>query len=224
MNLKSIINLGIKKAIDRDTALILEQNETSMFIQDTVGGVYMMSDVDLETGKRWLMAHEADGYPLSTFVNEELMLFAKERYGLNHMFQCYQAAYQKKELPDITIPIELVPVRIDELSNIMSDYSLISDEEMSEIIKRNNVFWGIVNKQRVGFIGEHLEGSMGILYVYPEFREKGYGSGLEKLMIRKTMKDGNIPYCQVEINNTKSLNLQTKLGLELADEYIYWLF
>ena len=76
----------------------------------------------------------------------------------------------------------------------------------------------------VGFIGEHLEGSMGILYVFPAYRHKGYGAALQKQMIASTMDRGFVPFGQVEKSNLASLRLQEKLGMTRSDNLIVWMW
>ena len=73
-------------------------------------------------------------------------------------------------------------------------------------------------------IGEHLEGSMGLLYVFPEFRRKGYAVALEKSMIVKTLSEGYIPFGQVEKNNRASVLLQKKIGMTISDRLICWMW
>ena len=75
-----------------------------------------------------------------------------------------------------------------------------------------------------GFIGIHEEGSIGMLEVLPAYRRRGLGYALEAGAIRRALKEGAIPYCQVIEGNTASMELQKKLGLEFSDGFVYWLF
>ena len=75
-----------------------------------------------------------------------------------------------------------------------------------------------------GFIGIHEEGSIGMLEVLPAYRRRGLGYALEAGAIRRALKEGTIPYCQVIEGNTASMELQKKLGLEFSDGFVYWLF
>ena len=75
-----------------------------------------------------------------------------------------------------------------------------------------------------GFIGIHEEGSIGMLEVLPAYRRRGLGYALEAGAIRRALKEGASPYCQVIEGNTASMELQKKLGLEFSDGFVYWLF
>ena len=83
---------------------------------------------------------------------------------------------------------------------------------------------GYDQEHLVGFIGEHLEGSMGILYVFPEYRRRGFGTALERCLIARTLEKGLIPFGQVEKDNRNSLRLQEKLGMTCSDDLIVWMW
>ena len=106
----------------------------------------------------------------------------------------------------------------------MNYYQKLSEEELRKIIERENLFMAVHNEKPVGFVGEHLEGSMGLLEILPDCRRKGYGTELESFMISHILKQNLIPYCQVEVDNDKSLELQRKLGLIISKEKLYWIF
>nr|WP_279309963.1 GNAT family N-acetyltransferase [Romboutsia sp. 1001713B170207_170306_H8] len=107
---------------------------------------------------------------------------------------------------------------------IKKNYDKITDEELEEINKLHNLYVGYdKSKNMVGFIGSHLEGSMGILEVFPQYRRNGYASELERFMINDFIRKGMIPFCQVEVNNEKSIRLQRKLGLKESEKVVYWL-
>lgn len=50
----------------------------------------------------------------------------------------------------------------------------------------------------VGFIGEHLEGSMGLLEILPGYRGKGYGTELESFMICHMLEKGQRPFARLK--------------------------
>lgn len=43
-------------------------------------------------------------------------------------------------------------------------------------------------------------------------------------MINRFLEEGRVPYAHIIVDNEKSMNLQKKLGYEVADKKIYWLF
>ena len=65
------------------------------------------------------------------------------------------------------------------------------------VIERGSILLGYHRERLIGFIGEHLEGSMGLLYVFPEFRRQGFGTALEKICISVTLRKSFIPFIYV---------------------------
>ena len=75
-----------------------------------------------------------------------------------------------------------------------------------------------------GFIATHIEGSMGMLEVLPQYRRRGIGEALLAAMAGFCLERGQYPYGQVFIDNGPSLALQGKVGMALSEELLFWLF
>ena len=75
-----------------------------------------------------------------------------------------------------------------------------------------------------GFISTHIEGSMGMLEVLPQYRRRGIGEALLLAMTAFCMEQGQYPYGQVFTDNGPSLALQRKAGMTLSEELLFWLF
>ena len=107
---------------------------------------------------------------------------------------------------------------------LIRHYHLISPEELTEAVRRKSILLGYYDGRLVGFIGEHLEGSLGILYVLPEYRRKGIGTALQTCLIAGTMEKGFIPFGQVEKDNRESLRLQEKIEMTRSEDLIVWMW
>lgn len=102
----------------------------------------------------------------------------------------------------------------NDLETVAERYHLLSREEMLDHLERGWIWGGFdAAGSLVGFIGEHDEGSMGMLEVFPEARRHGYAQALEIAQMRRFMAAGRTPYCHVVPSNDASKALQTKLGL-----------
>ncbi len=110
----------------------------------------------------------------------------------------------------------------EDLDFVSSHYSLSGRDYVLSRLEAGEMIGLEDRGELVGFTGRHAEGSMGMLEVVPEHRRKGYGEILERFMIRKVLSEGRIPYCHIIKGNDKSMNLQRKLGLEEAEEPVYW--
>lgn len=224
LNRNYILYAGLIQSISRGTADILEESKQGIFLRDTVSDAFMLATENTETGKHWLKTHESLKYSLMLLFQNDLAYFVSKEYGLTPMLDCYQAVYMRKEPPALNNNIQIQMAVDEDFKMIADNYHMLSEWELKKIIKRRELFIGIHDGETVGFIGQHLEGSMGLLEVLPMHRRKGYGTALENYMIAHMLEQGLIPFCQVESDNCKSLDLQRKLGLTISDEHMYWLF
>ena len=94
---------------------------------------------------------------------------------------------------------------------------------MEDAIDRG-MLGAFVDGQPAGFIATHIEGSMGMLEVLPEYRRRGIGEALLLAMTASCLERGIYPYGQVWANNDPSLALQRKVGMTLSEELLFWLF
>ena len=69
------------------------------------------------------------------------------------------------------------------------------------------------SQELVGFVGEHPEGSIGMLEVFPGHRRRGWGRALEATKINACLELGQTPWTEVYPYNKASLKLQKSLGL-----------
>lgn len=223
MDIKGIDYLGFDRALKRGTAEILENDNNVLLIFETASKAYMMACDDTDRGIQVLDRYLDKNPELMTLPNLELGDAAYERYGYHEKMVCYQAAYYG-EAPALDDRLSVRPATDIDFPLIMANYDLISPEEMHDNIHRGAVFIGEHDGKPVGFIGEHTEGSIGMLFVFPEYRRSGFAESLEKYMFAKTINKGFIPFGQIVEGNDASLNLQKKLGLTISDNKIMWLW
>lgn len=223
MDLTGIEYLGFDRVLKRGTAEILEKSDDVLLLFDTVSKAYLMACDDTERGIEVLDRYLDNNPELMTLPNCDLGEAAYERYGYTEKMLCYQAVYLG-EAPALDDRITVRTANENDLPMILANYDLISQEEMTENVARGAVFIGEQDGKPVGFIGEHTEGSIGMLYVFPEYRHNGFAESLEKYMLAKTINEGFIPFGQIVSDNDASLNLQKKLGLTISDTLIMWLW
>ena len=222
MDTTDIKLLGIDRIIRRGTAETVESGEGLLFVRDTVSGAYMLACDDVSRSLSVLERHIEDITLLMT-SNDDVGRTAFEKYGFTEKLECYQYAYLG-EKPGKASMLTISTATASDLDMLKENYGLISPEEMEKNVMRGNVHIGYFEGRPAGFIGEHLEGSMGILYVFPEYRRMGFGTELENYLIRITAEKGFIPFGQVEKDNTPSIELQKKIGMTVSDGLIVWMW
>ena len=102
-------------------------------------------------------------------------------------------------------------------------YPYLDEDGVLEIIRDGRLFAGYCKGEWIGFIGEHPEGSIGILEILPAHRRRGFGYDMENFMIARVYNRGQVPFVQVKVDNEVSISLQRKLGMTLADKSCFWL-
>ncbi len=223
MDMRRIDYLGLDRVLQRGSGDIIAEQKDALLIRDRVSGAYFLACEDTEIGIPLLDRYIGRDCELLMVSNDSIGKVAFERFGFSEKLECYQVAYFGNSPP---VNDGLIVRTADEpdLTMLMENYHLISPEELERIVRRKGILLGYYRDRLVGFIGEHLEGSMGILYVFPEYRHRGFGSALQTHLIAKTMDKGYIPFGQVEKDNQASLSLQKKIGMTRSDHLIVWMW
>ena len=238
MDLNAIENLNIDRVIKRGTAQIIEKTDDAILLKDTRSKALMLACDDVSKGMEILKQNiddtkrkigdtkqnNGETKPLIMISNAELGRRVADKFGYENIMECYQMAFLSKEPPKADDVLEYKTATMEDFPLISREYGLVSKEELKELIERGNIVMGYENSSPVGFIGEHMEGSVGLLQVLQEHRRKGYGTALEIEMIRRTLEKGYIPFGQVVVGNTASLELQKKLGLTKSEGTIFWMW
>jgi GNAT superfamily N-acetyltransferase len=209
-------------AIQRETANILYAESDGVLIKEIKSAAYMLAVDGFETGKS-LVEGISD---CAIFVaHEDFMVeYVMDKFKLKEKMECLQGVYLKKDKLPVSEDIVIKEIQESQIEQILKYYNKVSKEELRQIIKQGNLFGGYKEGKMVGFIGLHLEGSLGLLEVFPEYRRRGYGTILESFLINRQLDKGLLPFGQVVIGNEKSFALQRKLGFELSKDKLYWIF
>lgn len=223
MDLTAIDFLGLDRVLKRGTGRVIEQQDQAVLVRDSVSGALLLGCTDARAGAAVLARRAGDDCRLLMVSDRGLGQEAYRRYGFAAMLECRQFAYYGAA-PVLTGNPALRDAQDADLPLLIAAYDLVSAEELKRIVARKKLMLGCKQGKTVGFIGEHLEGGMGLLYVFPEHRRQGYALELEKAMIAKTLHEGYIPFGQVEKSNRASLALQRKLGMTVSDRLICWMW
>lgn len=223
MDIGGIDYLGLARVLKRGTGEILAEADRLMLVRDSVSGAYMLACEDMEAGLALLDRFADRDCRLLMVSDEKLGKTAFARCGFSEKLECFQVAYYgDKPKPDPRLTVRTAEE--GDLALLAEHYQMISEEELAAVVRRRSILLGYAQDRLVGFVGEHLEGSMGLLYVFPEFRRRGFGAALQTRLIAWTMEQGFIPFGQVEKNNRISLRLQKKLGMTQSEKLTVWMW
>jgi len=223
MDLTGIDFLGIDRVLKRGTGKVIERHDAALLVHDSISGACMLGCEDAALGADILRRKLSGDCRLLMVSDHGLGLKAFAQYGFEGMMECYQTAYYGG-MPELTGRLALRDAEEADLPLLTATYNLVSTEELRLIVERGKLTLGYEGDRLAGFMGEHLEGSIGLLYVFPEFRRRGYATELENAVIAKTLREGYIPFGQIEKSNSASMALQRKLGLVISDRLICWMW
>lgn len=199
---------------------ILAEESRAILVKDEFSGVICLSAEDESDGKKVLEA--CDDYDLLLLSQPLMLNYAEQRYGLVCEHPCFQGVYTSNQPLPLEGKLDISVANDEELERIIATYQFADPEELKNTQQRKMVFAAHADGQFCGYIGEHSEGSMGMLEIFPQFRGHGYAVELESFLINKKLNMGYTPYCHIIYDNAASLHLQKKLGLEIAKEQIFW--
>lgn len=97
-----------------------------------------------------------------------------EALDLEEGSRCYQAAYFRGD--PLPVRADVRPLDMSFFQAVLDGYSLFHDPEyVEDRLKAGVIFGAFVDGRLAGFVGEHHEGSMGMLEVFPPYRGHGLG-------------------------------------------------
>lgn len=164
----------------------------------------------------------------------EMVPFMEKYFHLKTDMECLQGAYTRREKLPVrglygpdgrgengfsirTLTEEFIPFVAEHYSEIGSP------EYVTERILHGAVYGAFYDEKIVGFIANHEEGSIGMLYVLPEYRKRHVAMALETYCMNLAVERGEIPYGQVVLGNEASIRLQEKMGICFAKGTIVWM-
>lgn len=218
-----LLHIDMIEAIRRKQANIVAASEQGALLYHTASKVYMMSAKDPNTAQSMLSEiHDA-----ILFVAHQpfIVPLAEQVLKRKRSLVCVQAAYFKKD----PVAMDYEGIRIARLNEnhlefIKTWYSHELDESyLLERLGAGVMYGAYVQGELAGFIGEHEEGSIGMLEILPQFRRRGLGEKLEAYKTNEHLAAGYVPFGQIVVGNTPSLELQKKLGYTISEDTIAWL-
>ncbi len=218
-----LLHMGMLEPIRRKHADILYASANGVFLFEHKSGAYMLSTEDEDIAKHLIQTIEKA--ELFSVHQSFCVDFVKERFGFHEVLDCVQAVYPKKEQFLVNGELIIRPLEKKDALFVKKHYHTLDDISYFEtLIAQGDMYGAYIGEELAGFIGQHLEGSMGLLEVLPEYKRRGIGKALESFLINDTLKKGNVPFCQVVEGNVVSMHLQNSLGMEITKEHLYWLF
>lgn len=217
-----LLHMGMMESINRNTAYILYADSDCVLIKEQRSNAYMISADNFNRGRDIL--NTISECNLIVAHQNDLADYIENKFGLKDKLACFQAVYMDKIKLDVKSEIRIRKLELDHMDIILEHYKKLSQNEIIELLNSGDIFGGYKNDTLIGFIGNHLEGSIGLLEIFPKYRRRGYASILESFMVNRMLEKEFVPFAQVEINHKNSIALHNKLGFQISEDRLYWLY
>ena len=218
-----LLTADLYEAIHSGVAEVVAANEKGLLTYLPYSKIYQLCADDYETAD--LFAKEmTEPWDMVVTHHEHEERALNARFSLSPMERVRNAVYRKKTppVPPATDAI-IEPMGREHLPFILSLYSLYdAEEEIKRFLNKKEILGAFVDGRPVGFIGFHDEGTMGMLEIAPDRREKGYGTALLCAQISIVLKKKQVPLGQIFVSNLPSLGMHEKLGFSFSEPTIRW--
>lgn len=234
---QKLLHIDMIELINRGRARIVYHDADEILLRDIVTGIYFhtrMSGVPQMEWKLPLKLAKDERIECIVLHQREMVPLMEMHFHLKEDMECLQGAYTRREKLPVrglygpdgrgengfsirTLTEEFIPFVAEHYSEIGSP------EYVTERILHGAVYGAFYEEKIVGFIADHEEGSIGMLYVLPEYRKRHVAMALETYCMNLAVERGEIPYGQVVLGNEASIRLQEKMGICFAKGTVVWM-
>ncbi|AGF55223.1 hypothetical protein B0P06_000693 [Clostridium saccharoperbutylacetonicum] len=221
-----LLHVDMLECIRRGSAEILYASEEGVLLVDIPSQVFMISAFNNHTSEN-LISKIPDSAEIIAAHDKFSYDSLLKKHDYSARMICHNTVYTKKTL----IPVENFDIKIKHLNTdykdtIISNYTkaeVVDSNYIEERLKANVMLGAFINNDLCGFIGNHSEGSIGMLEVFLKYRGNGIGMALQIAATNDSLANKRYAYGQVVEGNLASTKLQKKLGFELSKDRVYWL-
>ena len=221
LNQDPILHVSMLEPLRRGLARVAAVSSRGVILEygRESDALWMVAAAD--TGEALRLLEGMPRFSSWNIMTEALAKDLAAHYHLKINSPCHQAVYtSQKRLP---ISADIRQLDLTYLEQVARGYSLFYDPDyVADRIQAGVMFGAFVDGNLAGFVGEHSEGSMGMLEVFPAYRRQGLGMALESFQINRLLDQGRVPFDQVIVGNDRSYRLQQKLGMVLSQDTVNW--
>ena len=134
-------------------------------------------------------------------------------------------AFRGHEAPAVPAGLDIRVLNAAYEGPVLEHYShpeYLEPGELPAALDAGRVLGGFEGGRLCGFIGEHADGSMGLLEVFPEACGRGWGAALLAAKVSQQLAEGLVPWAEVWPDNEASCALMAKVGLTDAPKDSMW--
>ncbi|XP_070192148.1 glycine N-acyltransferase-like protein 3 isoform X2 [Littorina saxatilis] len=212
-----------------------DQLESKVFLGKINLGMFGVNDkalVDLLKDKRlvdWNKPAVLSFVP-GSFWPAAMTLMEEKKVGPLQPEPVLMLKATRQNLKQIPVPegMKISPVTEDVVDVVNSTWKFIcegSDLYIRDLVRHQpSVFLTMEDGQHVGHMLGNSYGAMGMLYIQPHFRRKGYAKVIVSQLAAKYFEEGCDVYVMIEEDNEKSINLHHSVGFKTVPNFkVAWM-
>lgn len=201
------------KSLMRTEYTILYNSEDSFIIHFHESNIYIAESVSNSLKE---FASIIQSYKPDLLETTNQALFRLTRNDFINSYECYQYGPFVEKISDEN----LFPLLSKDLPYVCATYH--NEKYLQQLFERNRLLGYYKENELIGYIAKHVDGTLGALYVNPQYRNRGYGKQIIKAAT--AYFDDSLMYSQVVDNNTESINLHNKLNINKSSKKICWMY
>ena len=218
-----IAHMDLLEEIRRGTGDQKMESSKGILLQDRRSKAYLLSTEDEEFREEAL--RQIWGAEVISVHQLNLVQRIQELFPYRRCLCCRQAVYGGKKPILFQSPARLQELSLAFLPALQRHYSGHADQKYLRGSLEEGVMIGaFLGEALAGFVGQHEEGSMGLLEVLPEYRGRGIGKALLAAAVNWQLERGQVPYSQIVDGNEISYRLHRSMGFSITPQVsVYWL-
>ena len=206
LHVASLIKEPCEIVYHTEDSLIFHHLESDTFVAETSAPL----------SAAFLSALQTASPDLLETTNLALYELLKDQY--RYGYQCFQYSFPVPE--NANRDEHLTLLRPEDLDYVIRTYE--NEDYVRELFERNRLLGYYDHGKLIGYIARHVDGTIGALFVAPEFRRMGYGKRISMAGISHF--SDHVLYSQVLDNNVASIRLHQLLGAIPSKNKINWMF
>ncbi len=145
--------------------------------------------------------------------------------GAQGLEPCLSFSYRGSSAPLVEASRDIRVLTAAYEGQILEHYAhpeYLEPGELASALEQGRVLGGFEEGRLCGFVGEHAEGSIGLLEVFEGSRRRGWGQALLSAKVAQQLDEGLTPWAEVWSENEASRALMEKVGFSCAPANGMW--
>ncbi len=239
---EKLLHTDMIAAIDRGSAKVVFWKKEEILLYDLQTDIYYHTNLSQSSRQSFLQGFVMEEndvlskHPCNCLVlhQQKFVKRAELLFELKKTMSCNQVVYTRHEKAPVSglyrpdgkcMPNGLVIKQLTkEHAKLVSEAYLTMDKEyVEERILSGAMIGAFVEEKMLGFCGNHNDGEIGMLYVYPDYRRQKVAKALVTYLINQKLDTGQVPFGQIVDTNESSRKLAEGLGMYTSKTQLYWL-